>query len=102
MKAAALHRREREELYDRLVKEGVIKCRSGFLVYYSGDVYYVTGDGDVFRLKYRRTGLMEAVLKIAKGGRLKRLAEVKDERNLMMIAKILGKVCPKLVLVILP
>jgi len=98
------HRAERERLYERLKHEGVLACRGGFLVYVWHGEYYVTDDGNVYKLAYRKdVDAREAILRFFKKGVApKKLEEVRDAYELSEVAKAVGKVCPQLVPIITP
>lgn len=98
------HRMEREQLYERLMREKAMKCKGGFAVYSWFGVCYVTEDGHVFKLDYKKdVDMREALLRLVEKGVVpKKLSEVKDGGELSDVAKAVGEVCPQLVPVILP
>ena len=97
------HRMEREQLYERLKREEVIRCKGGFAVYCWYGAYYVTEDGRAYKLNYKKdVDMREALLRLIKKGVLpKKLSEVDDD-ELSAVAKAVGKVYPQLVPVLLP
>ena len=104
MQRDAEHRRRRDELYERLDREEVLKCNREFIVYCLNANYYVTEDGSVYELKYRKSSKeKEAIFRLYEKGKTpKSLVEVKDPTELSIVAKAVGKVCPELVPVIAP
>ena len=101
----ANRRIRREEIFRTLVKRGVLEFSEGFFVHYGWrGTYYVTKNGEVYKLKYAEAvNVREAVQRgIEKGKPPKKIELVEDERVLREVARAVGSVKPELALIISP
>jgi hypothetical protein len=101
----AKHRQKREELYNMLEKERVLKTSNGYIAYAGWhDVYYVSENGEVYKLNYENTGLREAVLRLWKTSKIpKKVSKgFTDSWDQQKVIEAIGKINPALALILAP
>jgi hypothetical protein len=100
----AAWRKARVAFWKRLDDEEVVEYAKGLIVSDGcGEVFYVTKDGQVFKLVYKGANMPDVVFRTYRTGKLPRhIVEVKDPKELKLVAKIVAKVSPDLSVVIAP
>ncbi|MCL1969854.1 MAG: hypothetical protein FWF66_00030 [Candidatus Bathyarchaeota archaeon] len=97
-------RESRDQLFKTLDRDKFLEFSEGLFVYNGWSTFYVSNNGDVRRLCYRKqVETREAILRAYVKGKLPtKLGEEKDPGTLKRIAEIVGKTRPDLTLLILP
>jgi len=97
-------RENRDRLFQTLESNKFLEFSEGLFVRYLWDTYYVSKNGEVYELEYKKkVDEREAIFRAHEKGKVPtKLKEVQGENVLREVAQIVGKVRPELAFVILP